>query len=89
MTRVGKWRAVGNSAQTPSSCGCASRKAISIARADSSSAALEQGADYVSIGKSALANPDWPMRIRDAVELRVFDKNLLAPSADVKNCELV
>jgi hypothetical protein len=29
------------------------------------------------------------MRIRDGVALREFDKNLLAPSADVKNCELV
>lgn len=31
--------------------------------ASSAAQALEQGADYVSIGKSALANPDWPMRM--------------------------
>lgn len=52
------------------------------------SQALAQGADYVAIGKSALANPDWPTRVRDAVELRAFDKSLLAPSADVKESEL-
>jgi len=28
------------------------------------------------------------MRVRDAAPLQEFDKNLLAPSADVKNCEL-
>ncbi|WP_336777015.1 NADH:flavin oxidoreductase [Pantoea sp. USHLN256] len=61
----------------------------SLGDASRAAQALEQGADYVSIGKSALANPDWPMRIRDGAELREFDKNLLAPSADVKNCELV
>ena len=60
-----------------------------LSNASTAAQALEQGADYVSIGKSALANPDWPMRIRDGVALREFDKNLLAPSADVKNCELV
>ena len=52
------------------------------------SQALEQGADFVALGKSALANPDWPMRVRDAAPLQEFDKSLLAPSADVKNCEL-
>lgn len=60
----------------------------SLSDSGSASQALEQGADYVALGKSALANPDWPMRIRDAAPMREFDKNLLAPSADVKDCEL-
>jgi 2,4-dienoyl-CoA reductase-like NADH-dependent reductase (Old Yellow Enzyme family) len=60
----------------------------SLRDANTAAQALAQGADFVSIGKSALANPDWPMRIRNGAELRAFDKNLLAPSADVKECEL-
>lgn len=27
--------------------------------------AIEDGADLLTLGKSALANPDWPERVRD------------------------
>ena len=50
--------------------------------------ATEQGADFVAIGKSALANPDWPERVKNAVPLREFDCGILAPAADVKDSEL-
>ncbi|MFG6484895.1 oxidoreductase [Klebsiella quasivariicola] len=46
------------------------------------------GADLVAIGKSALANPDWPSRIRENKALREFDRSILSPRADVKDCEL-
>ncbi len=59
-----------------------------LSTAETAGMALHQGADYVAIGKSALANPDWPARIREQRPLQAFDKQLLAPSADVKNSEL-
>lgn len=55
---------------------------------DRAAQAAGQGADFVSIGKSALANPGWPLRVRDSLPLREFDKRLLAPAADVKESEL-
>ena len=61
----------------------------SLSDAERAGMALYQGADYVALGKSALANPDWPQRVRHGQPLRAFDQNLLAPSADVKNSELV
>lgn len=60
----------------------------SLGDAETAGMALHQGAEYVAVGKSALANPDLPLRIRQGLPLREFDKNLLAPSADVKNSEL-
>lgn len=49
---------------------------------------LDETADFVAIGKTALANPDWPQRIRRGQSLRPFDPDLLSPLADIKTSEL-
>lgn len=51
-------------------------------------AVLEAGADLVALGKGALANPDFPERIRAARAVAAFDHNLLGPIADIKPSEL-
>jgi 2,4-dienoyl-CoA reductase-like NADH-dependent reductase (Old Yellow Enzyme family) len=45
-------------------------------------------ADVVALGKSALANPDWPERVRAGDELSDFDFGLLQPLAHIKKEEL-
>lgn len=60
----------------------------SLSDGESAVLALNHGADFVAIGKSALANPDWPLRVRHSEVLRAFDKAILAPAADVKDSEL-
>lgn len=40
-------------------------------------------ADLVSLGGGALANPDWPTRLRDGREIAEFDHHVLSPSADL------
>lgn len=52
------------------------------------SAALNDGADIVSIGRGALANPDLPRRLSDRAALNDFDPAILGPIADVKETEL-
>lgn len=44
--------------------------------------------DFVTIGKGALANPDYPQRIANGETLQEFDFNLLQPLADIKDQEL-
>ncbi|WP_010164543.1 NADH:flavin oxidoreductase [Sphingomonas sp. PAMC 26617] len=56
-----------------------------IARA---TAALDDGADIVTIGRGALANPDLPRRLADRAALDTFDPAILGPIADVKETEL-
>jgi 2,4-dienoyl-CoA reductase-like NADH-dependent reductase (Old Yellow Enzyme family) len=41
-------------------------------------------ADFVSIGKMALANPDWPKVIKNRKELREFNFDMFNPIADLK-----
>lgn len=60
----------------------------SVDSADKAQKVMTLGADFIAIGKSALANPDWPTRISQHKALRAFDGNLLAPQADVKDSEL-
>ncbi|MBN7807849.1 MULTISPECIES: NADH:flavin oxidoreductase [Agrobacterium] len=55
---------------------------------DDVSAILDQGADMVAIGRSALANPDWPARVKNGKEIRTFDPSILQPIAHVKDSEL-
>lgn len=50
--------------------------------------ALRQGADFVAIGKAALANHDWPTRVANNEPLRALPAHLLAPLADIKESEL-
>ncbi|WAL65996.1 NADH:flavin oxidoreductase [Amycolatopsis cynarae] len=40
-------------------------------------------ADLVSLGGGALANPDWPHRLRDGRPIEEFDHHVLNPSADL------
>ncbi|MFI7581180.1 oxidoreductase [Kocuria kalidii] len=50
---------------------------------------LQDGAaDVVALGKAALANRDWPQRVRRGQPLAELDGSLLAPLADVKDWEL-
>jgi 2,4-dienoyl-CoA reductase-like NADH-dependent reductase (Old Yellow Enzyme family) len=52
-------------------------------------AALNDGADIVTIGRGALANPDLPRRWSDRGILNDFDPTILGPIADIKENELV
>lgn len=49
---------------------------------------LDQGADLIALGRGALANHDWPQRVKNQAPLREFDRTLLAPIADIKASEL-
>jgi 2,4-dienoyl-CoA reductase-like NADH-dependent reductase (Old Yellow Enzyme family) len=51
-------------------------------------AALEDGADIVTVGRGALANPDLPRRLFDRSALNKFDPAILGPIADIKETEL-
>jgi len=51
-------------------------------------AALEEGADIITIGRGALANPDLPKRLSDQAVMNDFDPAILGPIADVKEAEL-
>jgi 2,4-dienoyl-CoA reductase-like NADH-dependent reductase (Old Yellow Enzyme family) len=47
-------------------------------------AILAEGeADLVSIARGAMANPDWPTRVRAGQSLREFDGQMLQPRADL------
>ncbi|MET4603077.1 2,4-dienoyl-CoA reductase-like NADH-dependent reductase (Old Yellow Enzyme family) [Bradyrhizobium sp. JR4.1] len=51
-------------------------------------AALDDGADIVTIGRGALANPDLPRRLSERSALKEFDPAILGPIADIKEIEL-
>jgi len=51
--------------------------------------AVESGADLVTLGTGALANPDWPKRVTAGGQLREFDRAaLLQPEASISAQEL-
>ena len=52
-------------------------------------AALDGGADIVTIGRGALANPDFPKRLSDRGILNDFNPTILGPFANIKETELV
>ena len=52
-------------------------------------AALNDGADIVTIGRGALANPNLPRRWSDRGSVRDFDPTVLSPIANIKESELV
>jgi 2,4-dienoyl-CoA reductase-like NADH-dependent reductase (Old Yellow Enzyme family) len=52
------------------------------------SQALEAGADIVTVGRGALANPDLPMILAKGREPREFDSSILQPIASIKDDEL-
>ncbi|GLB67176.1 NADH:flavin oxidoreductase [Arthrobacter mangrovi] len=45
-------------------------------------------ADVIALGKAALANRNWPHRVRNNLDLDELDGSLFAPVADVKDWEL-
>jgi 2,4-dienoyl-CoA reductase-like NADH-dependent reductase (Old Yellow Enzyme family) len=51
-------------------------------------AALEDGADIVSFGRAALANPDLPNNLATGSPLKEFDSSILVPIANIKDKEL-
>ncbi len=51
-------------------------------------ASLNDGADIITMGRGALANPDLPRRVSDRGVLNDFDPAILGPIADVKETEL-
>nr|WP_083857041.1 NADH:flavin oxidoreductase [Natrinema limicola] len=52
--------------------------------------ALNRGADLLTLGTSALANPDWPTRVAEGDELAQFDRaQFLKPEASISNHELL
>ncbi|MGN6122121.1 MAG: NADH:flavin oxidoreductase [Sphingomonas oligoaromativorans] len=51
-------------------------------------AALDNGADIITMGRGALANPDLPKRLFMRRELNAFDPAILGPIANIKETEL-
>jgi 2,4-dienoyl-CoA reductase-like NADH-dependent reductase (Old Yellow Enzyme family) len=51
-------------------------------------AALDDGADIITIARGALANPDLPKRLSDRGTLNEFDPTILGPIANIKESEL-
>jgi 2,4-dienoyl-CoA reductase-like NADH-dependent reductase (Old Yellow Enzyme family) len=51
-------------------------------------AALDDGADIVTIGRGALANPDLPRLLAEGGALKEFDPAILVPIANIKDAEL-
>lgn len=49
---------------------------------------LTDGADLIALGRGALANPDWPMRVAKGIAPRAFDPALLSPFGEIKPAEL-
>ncbi|UDM52319.1 NADH:flavin oxidoreductase [Cupriavidus sp. MP-37] len=49
---------------------------------------LALGATLVALGRGALANPDWPVRVRNQQPPRQFDAAVLAPLGNIKDAEL-
>ncbi|MGU3538109.1 oxidoreductase [Methylobacterium sp. A54F] len=49
---------------------------------------MAAGADVVALGKAALANPDFPNRVRANQEVTAFDPAILGPIANIKPSEL-
>ena len=50
-------------------------------------AALDDGADVITIARGALANPDLPKRLLDRGTLNDFDPAILGPIANIKDSE--
>lgn len=49
---------------------------------------MEMGADFIALGRGALANHDWPERVIAGETVREFDSAILGPIADIKDAEL-
>jgi 2,4-dienoyl-CoA reductase-like NADH-dependent reductase (Old Yellow Enzyme family) len=60
----------------------------SLHNVDQAVAALDDGADIITIARGALANPDLPRRWSDRSVLNDFDPAILGPIANIKEAEL-
>lgn len=49
---------------------------------------LRHDADLIALGRSALANPDWPRLVAAGRTPRAFDQGLLSPLGDIKPFEI-
>lgn len=49
---------------------------------------IEKGADFIALGRGALANHDWPERIAAGRAVNEFDSAILGPIANIKDSEL-
>ncbi|TLU69921.1 NADH:flavin oxidoreductase [Enterobacter sp. MF024] len=49
---------------------------------------MEKGADFIALGRGALANHDWPERVAAGGTVREFDTAILGPIANIKDSEL-
>jgi len=49
---------------------------------------MQMGADFIALGRGALANHDWPERVAAGEEIREFDSAILGPIANIKDAEL-
>ena len=49
---------------------------------------MEMGADFIALGRGALANHDWPERVANGESVREFDNAILGPIANIKDSEL-
>ena len=51
-------------------------------------AAIQGGhADLISIGRAALATPDWPRKIAKGEPVVPFDHGMISPSASIENTD--
>lgn len=49
---------------------------------------LDSGkADMIALSRGALANTDWPERVRGSRPMREFDRDTLSPLADLANAD--
>jgi 2,4-dienoyl-CoA reductase-like NADH-dependent reductase (Old Yellow Enzyme family) len=56
---------------------------------DKAAALVDSGdASVITLGKTALANPDWPARVAQAAPIAAFDFGILQPLAHIKETEL-
>jgi 2,4-dienoyl-CoA reductase-like NADH-dependent reductase (Old Yellow Enzyme family) len=55
---------------------------------DHAVATLDDGADIVTMGRGALANPDLPKRLSSRSAPKAFDPAILGPIANIKEAEL-
>lgn len=55
---------------------------------DLADAVIEAGhADLISLGRAALASPDWPARIANGRPVAQFDRGMISPSASIQNTD--
>lgn len=49
---------------------------------------MGMGANFIALGRGALANHDWPIRVAAGGALHEFDSAILSPVANIKDTEL-